>query len=143
MSTSTFQASGQQSSTGFGNPLAFGPFFPGKHSVEEDEDKPKEEDRMATPDVKSYLRLTDPDDKFPTLIRRGGDNPSVCAPGNSLLHARYFADTVNVAYSQLGCCRFGRCSHPGPRYSSCKPATYSPPESSSERLQLASRRKLR
>ncbi|KAH8431887.1 putative RNA-binding protein [Aspergillus melleus] len=30
----------------------------------------KEEDRIPTPDIKSYLKLTDPDDKFPTLSRR-------------------------------------------------------------------------
>lgn len=28
------------------------------------------EDRVPTPDVKSYLKLTEPDDKFPTLSRR-------------------------------------------------------------------------
>lgn len=76
LSTSTFQASAQPSSNGFGSSLGFGPFFPGKHSVDEDEDKPKEEDRMATPDVKSYLRLTDPDDKFPTLTRRAPNSVS-------------------------------------------------------------------
>ena len=30
----------------------------------------KGEDRMSTPDIKSYLKLTEPDDKFPTLSRR-------------------------------------------------------------------------
>ncbi|KAJ5267617.1 hypothetical protein N7478_010425 [Penicillium angulare] len=33
----------------------------------------KDEDRMSTPDIKSYIRMTEPDDKFPTL-RRGGSN---------------------------------------------------------------------
>lgn len=28
------------------------------------------DDRVPTPDVKSYLKLTEPDDKFPTLFRR-------------------------------------------------------------------------
>lgn len=28
------------------------------------------DDRVPTPDVKSYLKLTEPDDKFPTLSRR-------------------------------------------------------------------------
>ena len=28
------------------------------------------EDRVPTPDVKSYLKLTEPDGKFPTLSRR-------------------------------------------------------------------------
>lgn len=30
----------------------------------------KDTDRAATPDIKSYLRMTDPDDRFPTLSRR-------------------------------------------------------------------------
>lgn len=34
----------------------------------------KDEDRMPTPDIKSYIKLTEPDDKFPTLLRRGGSN---------------------------------------------------------------------
>ncbi|KAJ5093131.1 Armadillo-like helical [Penicillium angulare] len=33
----------------------------------------KDEDRISTPDIKSYIRMTEPDDKFPTL-RRGGSN---------------------------------------------------------------------
>lgn len=44
----------------------------------EDEDKHREEDRMATPDVTSYLRMTDPDDKFPTLVRGDEDPSMVC-----------------------------------------------------------------
>jgi hypothetical protein len=37
---------------------------------EEDRVVPKDEDRLPTPDIKSYLKMTDPDDKFPTLSRR-------------------------------------------------------------------------
>lgn len=38
-----------------------------------DESKgPKDEDRLPTPDIKSYLRMTDPDDKFPTLSHNSG-----------------------------------------------------------------------
>jgi hypothetical protein len=37
---------------------------------EEHDDDTKEEDRFPTPDIKPYLQLTDPDDRFPTLIRQ-------------------------------------------------------------------------
>lgn len=37
---------------------------------EEDQATVKGEDRMPTPDIRSYLQLTDPDEKFPTLSRR-------------------------------------------------------------------------
>ncbi|RAK74848.1 putative RNA-binding protein [Aspergillus fijiensis CBS 313.89] len=37
---------------------------------EDDPSMLKDEDRIPTPDIKSYLKLTDPDDKFPTLSRR-------------------------------------------------------------------------
>jgi hypothetical protein len=37
---------------------------------EEEREPPKDEDRLPTPDIKSYLRMTDPDDKFPVLSRR-------------------------------------------------------------------------
>lgn len=33
---------------------------------------PKDEDRLPTPDIKSYLKMTDPDDKFPTLSHTSG-----------------------------------------------------------------------
>lgn len=37
---------------------------------EDDRATLKDEDRLPTPDIKSYLKMTDPDDKFPTLSRR-------------------------------------------------------------------------
>lgn len=37
---------------------------------EEDQATVKDEDRIPTPDISSYLKMTDPDDKFPTLSRR-------------------------------------------------------------------------
>lgn len=32
------------------------------------------EHRLSTPDIHSYMKLTEPDDKFPTLSRRDGSN---------------------------------------------------------------------
>lgn len=37
---------------------------------EEDQATVKGEDRIPTPDINSYLKMTDPDEKFPTLSRR-------------------------------------------------------------------------
>lgn len=56
--------------------MGFSSLFSSKNPLESEEDKSKNEDRVSTPDVKSYLRMTDSDDKFPTLVRRD-DNPSV------------------------------------------------------------------
>jgi hypothetical protein len=39
---------------------------------------PKDEDRLPTPDIKSYLQMTDPDDKFPTLSHNSGLVSSFC-----------------------------------------------------------------
>ncbi|KAL1954840.1 hypothetical protein VTO42DRAFT_528 [Malbranchea cinnamomea] len=70
---------------GFPKSTALDPFLSHKHLLgEEEEDKPKEEERMSTPDVSSYLRLTDPDDKFPTLVRRE-DNPGVLSANSAAL----------------------------------------------------------
>ncbi|WEW56356.1 hypothetical protein PRK78_001799 [Emydomyces testavorans] len=87
LSTSTFQSSAQSSASNtssFGNPLGFGTYYSGNNSVNEGEDKLKEEERMSTPDVKSYLRMTDPDDKFPTLTRRK-DDPNVLSANSAAL----------------------------------------------------------
>ncbi|KAJ5502517.1 Armadillo-like helical [Penicillium fimorum] len=49
-----------------------------KYLFPSDEDKPhshlRELERLSTPDIKSYIKLTEPDDKFPTLSRRGDSN---------------------------------------------------------------------
>jgi len=36
----------------------------------------KELERLSTPDIKSYIKLTEPDDKFPTLSRSGNSMAS-------------------------------------------------------------------
>ncbi|KAJ5445497.1 Armadillo-like helical [Penicillium cf. griseofulvum] len=49
-----------------------------KYLFPSEEDKPhshlRELERLSTPDIKSYIKLTEPDDKFPTLSRRGDSN---------------------------------------------------------------------
>ncbi|EGE03881.1 RNA-binding protein [Trichophyton equinum CBS 127.97] len=67
---------------GFNNHMGFSSLFSSKNPLESEEDKSKNEDRVSTPDVKSYLRMTDPDDKFPTLVRRDG-NPSVLSANSA------------------------------------------------------------
>ena len=61
------------SGMGFNNTVGLKSFTSAKYLLGEEEDdkmkEPKDEDRIPTPDVKSYLQLTDPDDKFPTLVR--------------------------------------------------------------------------
>lgn len=58
--------------SGLSNPSGLDTFTAAKYLLHSEEDRAtlKEEDRIPTPDIKSYLKLTDPDDKFPTLSRR-------------------------------------------------------------------------
>jgi hypothetical protein len=51
-------------------------FNTAKYLLHNDDDRVtlKDEDRIPTPDIKSYLKLTEPDDKFPTLSRRDGSS---------------------------------------------------------------------
>ncbi|PGH23173.1 hypothetical protein AJ80_02810 [Polytolypa hystricis UAMH7299] len=55
-----------------------------KYLFDNDEKSIKDEDRIPTPDIKSYLRLTDPDDKFPTLSRRE-DNSGLLSANSAAL----------------------------------------------------------
>ena len=73
--------SGTSSSTnlGFTTAAGFGSFFSPK-AFDDDAERQRGEERMSTPDVKSYLRMTDPDDKFPTLMRRDDHSGIVCRP---------------------------------------------------------------
>ncbi|KAJ5103874.1 ARM repeat-containing protein [Penicillium argentinense] len=63
-STSGFSGSGVDS------------FAATKHLFPNDDHKPliRDEDRLSTPDIKGYIKMTEPDDKFPTLSRRDGSN---------------------------------------------------------------------
>lgn len=70
---------------GFNNHMGFSSLFSSKNPLESEEDKSKNEDRVSTPDVKSYLRMTDPDDKFPTLVRRDGNPSVVSSPFSSFV----------------------------------------------------------
>ncbi|KAB8212453.1 hypothetical protein BDV34DRAFT_208221 [Aspergillus parasiticus] len=58
--------------SGFNNTSGLESFNTAKYLFHNEDDRAtlKEEDRIPTPDIKSYLKLTDPDDKFPTLSRR-------------------------------------------------------------------------
>lgn len=56
----------------FGNTSGLDSFSAAKYLFHNEDDRATvtEEDRIPTPDIKSYLKLTDPDDKFPTLSRK-------------------------------------------------------------------------
>ncbi|EEH02919.1 pumilio RNA binding protein [Histoplasma capsulatum G186AR] len=73
---------------GFTRPIGLNPFYPAKFAFGDDDDEDrrglKDQDRIPTPDVKSYLKLTDPDDKFPTLIRRD-DNSGLLSANSAAL----------------------------------------------------------
>ncbi|OAX77995.1 hypothetical protein ACJ72_07700, partial [Emergomyces africanus] len=71
---------------GFTRSIGLNPFHPAKFAFGDDEEDRgiKDDDRIPTPDVKSYLKLTDPDDKFPTLIRRD-DNSGLLSANSAAL----------------------------------------------------------
>jgi hypothetical protein len=48
----------------------------------------KDEDRLSTPDIKGYIKMTEPDDKFPTLSRRGGSNIVSSSPFRLISNSR-------------------------------------------------------
>lgn len=52
-------------------------FAAAKHLFNRDDDKHSlfnAEHRLSTPDIQGYMKMTEPDDKFPTLSRRDGSN---------------------------------------------------------------------
>ncbi|KAL4884384.1 hypothetical protein BJY04DRAFT_225628 [Aspergillus karnatakaensis] len=62
-----------RSNAGFNTSSALESFNPAKYLLHHDDDRTlKDEDRIPTPDIKSYLKLTETDDKFPILSRREG-----------------------------------------------------------------------
>ncbi|EED15139.1 RNA-binding protein, putative [Talaromyces stipitatus ATCC 10500] len=54
------------------NSPAMEPFNAARLLFGDEKNDPKDEDRLPTPDIKSYLKMTDPDDKFPTLSHNSG-----------------------------------------------------------------------
>ncbi|OXV06407.1 hypothetical protein Egran_05825 [Elaphomyces granulatus] len=53
-------------------------------SSEDGRATPKDEDRLPTPDIKSYLKMTDPDDKFTTVTNRD-DHPGLLSLNSDAL----------------------------------------------------------
>lgn len=60
----------------FSNSSSLETFNAAKYLLHNDDDRStvKDDDRIPTPDIKSYLKLTETDDKFPTLSRRDGSS---------------------------------------------------------------------
>ncbi|KAL4872731.1 hypothetical protein BDV12DRAFT_182759 [Aspergillus spectabilis] len=88
---STGMNSQLRSNSGFNTSSALENFNTAKYLLHNDDDRStlKDEDRIPTPDIKSYLKLTETDDKFPTLSRRDG---------SSLLSAN--SDALDLANSK-------------------------------------------
>lgn len=57
---------GHNATSGFDSFSAVKHFF-----HDDDRSFAKDEPRLSTPDIKGYIRMTEPDDKFPTLRREG------------------------------------------------------------------------
>ena len=72
MPTTSLSSQLRSNASGFNNSSGLEPFSAAKYLFPSEEDREilKDEDRIPTPDIKSYLKLTEPDDKFPTLSRR-------------------------------------------------------------------------
>ncbi|KAJ5584668.1 Armadillo-like helical [Penicillium hispanicum] len=63
--------------SGYGAGSNVDSFAPPKHLFSTEEDAKlimHGEERLSTPDIKGYIKMTEPDDKFPTLSRRNGSN---------------------------------------------------------------------
>lgn len=58
--------------------MSLDPFVSSRRLLGEDDEDTKDEGRISTPDVNSYLRLTETDDKFPTLTSHEDNSGVVC-----------------------------------------------------------------
>ncbi len=76
MPSSGFGSQIRPGNSGFNNSSTLDKFNATKYLLHNDDDRStlKEEDRIPTPDIKSYLQLTETDDKFPTLSRSNGSS---------------------------------------------------------------------
>lgn len=71
MPTTSLASQMRSNTSAFGNSVGMNSLNASKYIFGEEQDADaKEEDRFPTPDIKTYLQLTDPDDRFPTLIRQ-------------------------------------------------------------------------
>lgn len=71
MPTTSLASQMRSNTSAFSNSLGMNTLNTSKYIFGEEHDADaKEEDRFPTPDIKTYLQLTDPDDRFPTLIRQ-------------------------------------------------------------------------
>ncbi|KAL5333480.1 hypothetical protein BJX70DRAFT_392137 [Aspergillus crustosus] len=88
---STGMNSQLRSTPSYNTSSALETFNPAKYLLHNDDDRStlRDEDRIPTPDIKSYLKLTETDDKFPTLSRSNG---------SSLLSAN--SDALDLANSK-------------------------------------------
>lgn len=81
------------------NSPAMEPFNAARLLFGDEKGGPRDEDRLPTPDIKSYLKMTDPDDKFPTLSHNSG----MVSTFVSKRIPRVQADSEIPAFCQLRC----------------------------------------
>ncbi|KAL3481121.1 armadillo-type protein [Aspergillus californicus] len=76
MPTSGLGSQNRPNISNFNNPSSLESFNPAKYLLHTDDDRStlKDDERLPTPDIKSFLQLTETDDKFPTLSRRDGSD---------------------------------------------------------------------
>ncbi|KAJ5167722.1 Armadillo-like helical [Penicillium canariense] len=119
---SNVAGSGYNSGTGVDS------FAATKHLFPSDEHKLnmlRDEDRLSTPDIKGYIRMTEPDDKFPTLSRRDGSNilsanPDALDLANSRtpgpesysFHSRYRSSHQSMPQNMTSAMRLDKLSSP-------------------------------
>lgn len=72
MPTTSLASQLKSVSATYNNSTAMEPFNAARLLFGDEKSAPKDEDRLPTPDIKSYLKMTDLDDKFPTLSHNSG-----------------------------------------------------------------------
>ncbi|KAL4967996.1 uncharacterized protein BDV14DRAFT_188116 [Aspergillus stella-maris] len=120
---SGFTSQVRPSTSGLNSSSARESFNPARYLLHGEEDRSilKDEDRIPTPDIKSYLKLTEPDDKFPTLSRRDGSdflsansdaldlaNSKTPNPESWNSHSRHRSSHQSMPQNSLNMFRLGR-----------------------------------
>jgi hypothetical protein len=72
MPTTSLAAQLKSVTATYNNGSSMEPFNAARLLFGDEKGTPKDEDRLPTPDIKSYLQMTDLDDKFPTLSHNSG-----------------------------------------------------------------------
>ncbi|CEJ56650.1 hypothetical protein PMG11_02851 [Penicillium brasilianum] len=84
----------------------------------------RDEERLSTPDIKGYIKMTEPDDKFPTLRRDGSNflsanpdahdlaNARTPGPESYAFHSRYRTSHQSMPQNLISTMRFEQLTSP-------------------------------